>query len=869
MSLRSLWRNLLRRDVMERDLDAEVHGYLDLLTDEKVRGGMTREEARRAARIDFGGSAQVKEETRDVRAGRLLEDFVQDIRYGVRSLARSPGFTAVAVLALALGIGAGTAMFSVAYGVLARPLPYPDAGRVAAVYLRYYPRDIVFGTMSIRDYNEWKAVNRSFEDPALFTSRRMDLVGVGDPEQVSGAQVSAGLFDVLRTRPIVGRTFQQGEDRPGSAPMAVIGESLWRRRFGGSSDAIGRAVLVNGVSTTIVGVMPSSLRFPRQDTQIWTNLILAPPTRFGPWFYRGVARLKPGATFEQAQRELDAVSERLMQANPTYKRAAMPAVPIRNAIVGEARKPLFVLIGAVGLVLLIAIVNVANLMLARATVRGREMAPRLSLGARRGRLVRQLLTESLLLAVAGAAGGGFLAYGGVEVLRAWNPGNLPLVDSVRLDWTALAAMLAISVASGILFGLAPAWQSSRAVLNSTLNEGGRAGSTGRERHRARSALVVTEVALSLILLAGAGLFLRSFARLQSITGGFSAPPERVLTMVVSPSNPRYREQNVGLPYYDRLLDRARHFRGVESAALSDTIPPNRQADADTFRLQGQTLPPGEINPIVTHATVGAGYFETLRVPLRRGRYFTGQDIATSKPVAIISESMARRFLGSRDPIGVGLDYSGEWREIVGVVADVKYMGLQRDTDSAYYLPHAQDYTPRINLVVRTSGDAAAIAQSLRRELQAVDPGVTFDQVSTMEQSLASSIAQPRFDVMLLSVFAALALALAAIGIYGVVAYSVAQRTREFGVRMALGAGQSDVWRMVLRQAARLALAGIVLGLAGALSLTRLFGALLFGTSPTDPLTFTCVAALLLLITLVAAFVPARRATRIPPVIALR
>jgi putative ABC transport system permease protein len=430
-------------------------------------------------------------------------------------------------------------------------------------------------------------------------------------------------------------------------------------------------------------------------------------------------------------------------------------------------------------------------------------------------------------------------------------------------------MLAVSVLSGVLFGIAPAWQSARADLNSTLNDGGRGGAEGRARHRARAALVVAEVASSLILLTGAGLLLRSFARLQSVTGGFSTPPERLLSMTVSASDPRYGDRNAALRYFERLLERARHFPGVESAALTDALPPNRQGDADTFLIQGQTLAPGEMNPVVTHATVSEQFFETLRVPLLRGRTFTTQDTESSKPVAVLSESMVRRFLPGREPIGAGIYYGRTLHEVVGVVGDVKYMGLQRDLDSAYYLPYSQRAYTRIYLVVRTAADAAALAEPLRRELQTVDPGVTFDQVTTMQRALDNSIAQPRFDMLLLSAFAAVALALAAIGIYGVVAYSVAQRTREIGVRMALGAGQADVWAMVLKQAARLALAGIALGLAGAVSVTRLLQTLLFGTSATDPLTFAAVAVLLLGIALAAAFVPALRATRVAPMEALR
>jgi putative ABC transport system permease protein len=867
MSLRTLWRNLWRRGAMERDLDAELNAYLDLLSDEKVRAGMEPREARRRARIEFGGETQVKEAVRHALPGRLLGELARDIRYGLRSLARNPSFTAIAALALALGIGANTAMFSVAYGVLLRPLPYPDSDRIALVSMRFYPRDAEFGTMSIRDYLEWKANNRAFEEPSLFSTRYMDLAGAGDPEQAPGAMVTAGFFSTMRTPPLLGRVFHSGEDAPGSAPVAILGESIWRRRFGASPAALGQVISVNGVATTIVGVMPESFRFPRADTRIWTNLPLPPPTRFGPYFYRGVARLKPGVTLEQAQRETNAVGQRLMQQNPSYKRLTFPVVALREAMVGSVKTPILVLLGAVALVLLIAVVNVANLMLARATVRQREMALRASLGAGRGRLIRQLLTESVLLAAIGGAGGLLVAYGGVELLRAWNPGNLPLIDFVRLDGRALLLMLSISIATGITFGLAPAFQSSQADLNSTLK-------VSRGRNRARAALVVVEIALSLMLLTGAGLLLRSFVRLRNVGAGFSAATDRLLTVLVSPGDRKYRDPVAGLLYYDRVLEVARRFPGVQAAAVSDTLPPTRQGDADTFVVQGQTLAPGEVNPVVTCATASDGYFQALGVPLLRGRYFNGHDTASSAPVAILSESMARRFFGGRDPVGMRLKQSGpgvgdNWMEIVGVVGDVKYLGLQKDTDAAYYMPFAQSYMPRMFLVLRTAPDAASIAQALRRELQSVDPGVTLDQVETMQQSLASSLAEPRFDTMLLVIFAAIALALAAVGIYGVVAYSVAQRTHEIGVRMALGAGQGEVWKMVLRQAARMAFTGIVIGLGGALLLTRLLKALLFGTSATDPLTFVGVATALLVVALVAAFVPARRATKISPVVALR
>ena len=504
-------------------------------------------------------------------------------------------------------------------------------------------------------------------------------------------------------------------------------------------------------------------------------------------------------------------------------------------------------------------VNVANLMLARATAREREMALRLSLGAGRGRLVRQLLTESVLLAVLGGAAGLALAWGSIELVRAWNPGNLPLIDSVRLDGRALAFTLLVSMLTGVLFGLAPALESARADLSSTLKEGGRAGA-GRTRGRARAVLVVSEISVSLILLVGAGLLLRSFVNLQGVTGGFSTPPRHILTMLISPGNRKYSDQAAGLAFYDEAIRRARQTPGVESAAVTDSLPPDRQGDADTFALEGQTLPPGVINPIISDVTVSPDLFHTMGIPLIRGRGFSDHDRQGSEPVALVSEGFVRRFLPDREALGTrikqsGPGYGNNWMRIVGVVGNVKYLGLAVDTDPAYYMPFAQSYGPRMFLVVRAPGDAAPLAERLRRDIQAIDPGITLAQIGTMEQALALSVSQPRFDTMLLGLFAAIALLLAAVGIYGLIAYWVAQRTQEIGVRMALGAARADVVRMVIGQGAQLAAIGIAIGLAGAFALTRLLRTMLFGIGVTDAATFVAAAFGLMLTVLLATFPP--------------
>src|SRR5437016_2317115 len=521
----------------EEELGEEVRSHLQMASQDRVERGQAAVEAERAARNEFGNVELVKEVTRDVWGWGSLERLMQDLRFGLRMMAKSPGFTVVAVLTLALGIGANTAMFSVAYGILLRPLPYRDADRVAVVYMSYFPRDFKFGTMCIRDYLMWKENNHAFEEPSLFMSQRMDIGGEeGVPEQVQGASVTVGFFSTLGVHPLVGRPFAAGEDQPATGSLAVLSESIWRERFASSSTVLGQTILVNSTPTTVIGVMPDAFRFPGQQTEVWTNL-----------------------------------------------------------------------------------------MLARATLREREMALRISLGAGRSRLVRQLLTESLLMALLGGAAGLALAWGGIALVRAWNPGNLPFIDLVRLDLRALGFMFVVSMLTGVLSGLAPALESARADLNSTIKEGGRTGSASQTRGRARAALVVSEIAVSLMLLVGAGLLLRSFVNLQGVTGGFSTPPRQILTMLISPSNRKYGYAPAGLAFYDELLRRARAVPGVEAAAVTDSLPPDRQGDADSFGIEGQILAPGEGNPIISTVTVGPDFFQALGIPLVKGRYFTDHD----------------------------------------------------------------------------------------------------------------------------------------------------------------------------------------------------------------------------------------------------
>ncbi len=868
------WFRRQHRPKLEEELERELRAALELEAAEQQEKGLSEQEARYAARRALGNLTLIGEDTRAVWISRWVEEFLQDLRYAFRILRKNAAFTVVAALALAVGIGANTAMFSVAYGMLLRPLPYADAHGVAVVYMRYFPRDFAFGTMCIRDYLMWRENNRAFENPSLFTTVRIDIDGKeGVPEQVRGASVTAGFFPTLGVQPLLGRTFATGEDRPASASLAVISESIWRRRFAANSGVLGRSILVNGAPSTVIGVMPAAFGFPRPDLEVWTNLRLNTPTRYGPWLYHGLGRLKPGVSLAQAQAETNGIALRMMQQNPYYKRLSVPILGLREALLGTSVKPaILVLAGAVPFVLLIAVVNVVNLMLARATVRTREMAVRLSLGAGRSRVLRQLLTESALLALIGGGVGVGLAWMSIELIRAWNPGNLPLIDSVRLDERALAFMFLVSILTGVLFGIAPVLQSVRADLNSTLKVGGRSGTPSHAQGRARAALVVVEIGASLMLLVGAGLLLRTLYNLQHVTGGFFTPPRQILTMLVSADRRKYRDAHVGLPFYAELLRRARNVPGVETVALSDALPPDRQGDADTFQIEGKALGPGEQNPVISDVTVSPEYFATLGIPLVKGRYFTEHDNENSAPVAIVSEGFARRFLPNEDPIGKRIMQSSsgnQWMKIEGVVGNVKYLGLAVDTDPAYYMPFTQSYGPQMYLAVRSSADAAGLSPALRREIQALDPAVTLARTATMEQSLNLSVSQPRFNALMLSLFASIALVLAVVGIYGVIAYMVAQRTHEIGVRMVLGAAEAEVVRMLIAQGASLAAIGIVVGLGAAFALTRLLSTMTFGVGVRDALTFGAAPLGVLAVVLVATFVPALRATRISPVVALR
>lgn len=860
-----------KRRARDRDLERELRSHLELEAAEKREDGLSPSEAEYAARRALGNSTLVKEAVREMWGWTSLDRLWQDLRYGFRTLRRSPGFTAVAILALALGIGANSAMFSVLYGVLLRPLPYTDADRVALVHVRFLPQNAEYGTMSMADYLDWRARNHAFEEPAIFSnaSWRFDLTGAGEPIEVKGCAVTANFFSVLRASPVLGRVFRSSESEPMAMRAVVLSEPLWRGHFGANPAVIGQVVNLNGNPATIIGVMPVSFRFPTGEA-LWTNILLQPPTRRGPFPFIGLARLKPGIAIEQAQAETNTIGRQIELDHPgDYHHMSMPVMPLKEALAGNIRPVLLVLCGAVFFVLLIAAVNVANLMLVRANTREREMAVRLTLGAARGRLLRQLLTESVLLAASGGLAGLALASLAIGALRAWNPGNLPRIEDVHLDFRVLVFTFFMSLATGIVFGIAPAFRSSRTALSHALKQGGRSATASAANRRIQNALVVMEFALSFTLLIGAGLLLRSFVRLQEVPSGFQAPSEQLLTIGISPSRARsgYRSR------YSRMLDQVRNLPGVTSAALSDSLPPDRRADYDTFQIEGQTWTESGF-PAVTEVIVSPGYFQTLGIPLLAGRYFADADTSDRAGAIIISESLARRYFQDRNPIGrriapSGPDNHNPWLLIAGVVRDVKYTGLDSASEPAFYRLYTEfSGFQKLNLVVR-SPIAAGLQQEIERAIRSTDHDATLSDVSTLEVATSKSLAQPRFRTVLIAVFAGVALLLSAVGIYGVIAYSVAQRTNEIGIRMALGATRSGVLKQIAGQGAGLALAGVAIGCAGALLLSRALASLLFRISFIDPLTFASVTAMLVAVALVASAIPAQRATKIDPIAALR
>jgi putative ABC transport system permease protein len=807
-----------------------------------------------------------------------METLLQDVRYGARMLRKNPGFTAVAVVALALGIGANTAIFSVVNAVLLRPLAFPEPDRLVTLAENNLRRGVDHSSVSYPNFADWREQNASFESAAA--SMESDFnTSIGDqPERVQAAIVSASLFHVLGVEPVLGRGFTDEEDRPGAGPVVVLGYGFWQQRFGGDPGVIGRSIPVEGLNVTIVGVMPAGFRFPVGTTPV---PMLAPLSflsadmqgQRGAHFLSVVARLRPGVTLEQARADMDAIGQRLAAQYPDSNTDTSVTVTLlHERLVTDVRPALLVLLGAVGFVLLIACANVANLLLVRSTARRKEIAIRAALGAGRWRVVRALLTESTLLACLGGALGLLLAIWGTDVLISVGPTGLVRVDEISVDGRVLGFTVAVSLVTGIVFGLLPALHASRIDLSEALKEGG-ANRVASARDRVRSALVVTEVALSVVLLIGAGLMVRSFARLLDVDPGFR--PDHVVTAQLTLPDATYTEPQQVAAFYDRVLDRLRQIPGVQSAGAVTTLPLDGSRISVSYEVEGQPTPPG-LQQSAGFDAVSPGYFRTLGIPILTGRDFTDQDRADGRPVIIVNEAMARRCWPGQDPIGKRItsgitmdDGDPPVREVVGVVGDVRHNSLSSEARAAYYIPFAQVPMGMATLAVRTAAEPAAVTSAMRAAVRDVDSNQPLYNARVMEQVVAESVATPRFYATLLGIFGAVALVLAAVGIYGVMAYSVTQRTHEIGVRIALGAQPLQVLRLVVGHGLALALVGVGIGLAAAFALTRLMSSMLFGVSATDPLTFGGLAALLVGVALLACYVPARRASRVDPMVALR
>ena len=813
-----------------------------------------------------------------------------DIRYTVRFLRKSPGFAIIVVLALALGIGANTAIFSVVNAVLLRALPFPNPGRIVMVWS---PNPQVLARVdelppSNADLKDWREQNHVFERLAAFNSRQFNLAGEGEPERAGGAQVTADFFPALGVKPERGRWFAADEDQPGKR-VAVISHALWQRRYAGEPGILGRQITIDGEGYTVAGVMPPEFQFPRgselpnfyafaAQTDVWTPLGL----EANRWNNRGshmllaLARLKPGVSLPAAQSEMTAIEKRLSEQFGDSRGWTAKVVPLRDQIVGSTRVALWTLLGAVGFVLLIACANVANIVLARASARQKEMAIRTAVGASRLRMVRQLLTESVLLSVAGGALGLVLASVGIDVLLSITPADIPRMQGVGIDARVLAFTALISVVTGLLFGLVPAVQVSSARLNETLKESGRGASATSGSRRFRGALVVGEVALALVLLAGAGLLMKSVVRLAQVDPGFHA--QSVLTMDLTLPQFKYPTEQKQAAFFQQVLNRAALLPSVSSVGAVSRLPLGNSAEEmDAFTVEGKPTPANGQLPLAEYRVCSADYFRALGIPLIRGRWLTSGDAEGRPGVAVISEMLARQYFPGEDPLGKririgGVDDTNPWLTIVGIVHDVKHNSLAAPAPPQLYVSYLQRADTQMTLVIRTAGDPLQVVAAARNEVRSVDPDQPVANVRTMEKIVAASVARPRFNMLLLGIFAAVALVLAAVGLYGVISYSVGQRAHEIGIRMALGAKQSDVLGMVLRQGMTLVAAGLAVGLGTALLMSRVLASLsslLYDVSSTDPVILAGVVLILAATAMVACTLPALKATRVDPVTALR
>jgi putative ABC transport system permease protein len=883
--IRRRLQNLQLAPAREAAIVEELAQYLDDYYAELLAGGATESEAFRQTLTELHGSELLAHELRRAerqvapepivlgtnRMKHMIADLWQDLRFGARMLLKKPGFTAVTVLTLALGIGANTAIFSVVNAVLLRPLPFPESDRLMNFWVTSPKEGLRKMQLTNGLFAFFHDNSQTFEEFAGYSNAGFNLTGKGEPTRLNGANVTYDFFSVMGQAPLHGRTFLPQECAPGNNLVAILSYELWQQRFGGDPKMIGKALNLNDIPTVVVGIMPPGFNFPGR-TELWIPLGFDPQNH-DYWYLNPIGRLKPGVKPAVAQEEINTLFSSYARERKWPKErqeANLLVLPLIQLIAGAVRTPLLVLLGAVGLVLLIACANIANLLLARAAARSREIAVRSCLGASSRRIIRQFLTESLLLALAGAGGGLALAFWGVEALKNLSPENVPRIEQAQIDLRVLLFTFAVSLATGLLFGLAPALWSARVNLSEAIKEGAR-GTSSRGARRLNNAFVIAQVALSLVLLIGAGLMLQSFKNLLAVDPGFR--PDNVLTGRLELSEKKYATSAQIHGFYERFLERVQNLPGVRAAGLCQQLPFNRVSDGTVFTVEGREL---EQAPVAWWRNATPDYFAAMGIPLLKGRPFLPTDTATSPRVAIVDEKLARSQWPNENPIGKRVKLGGgPWMEVVGVVADVKQASLDEDislTSPSWpylYLPASQQIQDSMYFAIRTASKPEAMISAVRSQVLALDSELPLFEVSTMEQAVARSLSTKRLTSLLLAGFAVTALLLAGLGIYGVMSLNVSNRTNEFGIRLALGARGYDVLRLVIVQGMRLAMVGVTAGLVAALWLTRLLETLLFGVSATDPLIFVGVAVVLSVTALVACWIPARRATRVDPIIALR
>ncbi|MBA2340745.1 MAG: ABC transporter permease [Pyrinomonadaceae bacterium] len=875
-------RALMRKDELENELDEELRYHLEREIEGNMASGMSPEEARRAARRSFGGVEQSKENCRDARQVRLLDEFWQDIRYGVRMLVKNPGFTFVAVLALALGIGANTAIYSVIDTVLLRPLPFAEQERLVVLWKRDTTANNPLVELSVAEFADWQKQSTVFESlaamPTTVYGYGYTVTGRGEPFQVESARVSDSFFPTLGVQANLGRTFIEEDDRPGAGRTVVLNHRFWRDRLNMDSGIIGQQITLRGENYTIVGVMPPEFDFPK-GAEMWAPLRASMNQRTvenrGNVFLQAIGRLKPGVTIEQANAEMNTIIAQLARQYPEANAGGHRVVitPLAHHIFGDARPALHLLLAASVLLLLIACINIANFLLARATVRHKEVTLRAALGASRGRLVRQFLTESVLLAAIGGTCGLLLAHWMIKLLLYFAPADIPRIEMVSIDVSVMTFTCVVTLLTAVMFGLAPALTASKVDLNESLKEGSTKVAGARHSHRLRSWLVIAEVAVTLVLLISASLVVRSFLNLKQVPLGFD--PRNVLTAQLSLQGQKYRDVRERRDFFKRLLERLEAQPGVIAAGAVLIRPLEGTIGWDMpFATEGQTLDETKRNAVPNYEVITPHYFRAMGIQIVKGRDFTEEDTEQTPEVVIISETMARRiFKPDTDPLGQQVkleptDSESPWRTVVGVVSDVRYRELS-SVRYDVYVPYRQSTVTFRYVTIRTATDPLALIPTLRREVSALDETQAVADVRTMEQLVARSLARPRFSMLLLGFFAFFAAALSSVGIYGILSYSVMQRTNEIGIRVALGAQRSDILKLVIRQGMVLTAIGIVIGLSASLAFTRVMSSLLYNVSVTDPVTFVAVAALLTVVALLACYIPARRATKLDPLLALK